>query len=214
MALATRPALLGGLLGCTPDVQQPLPPDSVLDAACPLLPPDAVQAVRIPQGTPEESILNVLNSYSAWVNAGTDIVKDWAGSVDDVPDACVEGLAEQGRIAYSQTIFTTQSDVAWQDYYAGQSELTAQSLRNAAASGVEGQEDQGRFELLQEISSSATVNGTFLKFDAVYRPAPGAPADPANWAGLATPSRWYVELVPFDGHFVINYIEHTPSAGS
>jgi hypothetical protein len=176
-----------------------------------VLPPDAVQAVRIPQGTPGESIGSVLNSYSAWVNAGTDIVRGWANTAGTLTDACVEGLAEQGRIAYSNTIFTTHTDVAWQEYFAGQQRLTAQSLRNAA--GIDGQGFQGRFELLKEISSSATANGTFLKFDAIYRPAPGTPADPTDWAGLAKPNRWYVELVPFDGFFIINYIEQTPAAG-
>ena len=136
-----------------------------------------------------------------------------AGTVGTVPDSCVEGLAEQGRIAYSQTIFTTQTDVAWQVYYAGQQELTAQSLRNAAGTSADGQGNPGRFELLKEISFNATENGTFLKFDAIYRPAPGAPSDPTDWAGLAKPTRWYVELVPFDGFFIINYIEQKPAAG-
>lgn len=212
-------ALVGGLGGCTSNLQQPpLPtasqsPESVLGASCPILPPDAVQAVRIPQGNPEESIANVLNSYSSWVNAGTDILKGWTGTAGTVPDACLDGLAEQGRIAYSQTIFTTQTDVAWQDYYAGQQELTAQALRNAVGTNADRQGTPGRFELLKEISSSATVNGTFLKFDAIYRPAPGTPADPTDWAGLAKPTRWYVELVPFDGFFIINYIEQKPAAG-
>lgn len=211
-------ALVGGLGGCTPNPQQPLPtasqsPASVLDASCPILAPDAIKAVRIPQGTPAEAIADVLNSYSSWVNAGSDILSGWADTAGTVPDACVEGLAEQGRIAYSQTIFTTQTDVAWQDYYAGQQELTAQSLRNAAGTSADGQGNQGHFELLKEISSSATENGTFLKFDAIYRPAPGTPADPTDWAGLAKPTRWYVELVPFDGYFIINYIEQKPAAG-
>ncbi|MHA7306931.1 hypothetical protein ACX80E_17135 [Arthrobacter sp. TMN-49] len=128
-------------------------------------------------------------------------------------DACVAALAEQSRIAYSQTIFTTQTDVAWQEYYAGQQELTAQSLRNAVSTGIDVQGPQGHFELLKEISTSATENGTFLKFDAIYRPAPGTPADPTDWAGLAKPTRWYVELVPFDDFFIINYIEQKPAAG-
>ncbi|AIY00020.1 hypothetical protein ART_0421 [Arthrobacter sp. PAMC 25486] len=210
--------LVGGLGGCTPHTQPPLPtasqsPESVLDASCPILPPDTVKAERIPQGTPAESIASVLNSYSSWVNAGTDVLRGWADTADTVADACVEGLAEQGRIAYAQTIFTTHTDVAWQDYYAGQQELTAQTLRNAVAANNDGQGVQGRFELLKEISSSATVNGTFLKFDAIYRPAPGTPADPTDWAGLAKPTRWYVELVPFDGFFIINYIEQKPAVG-
>lgn len=125
----------------------------------------------------------------------------------------MEGLAEQVRIAYTQTISTTHTDIAWQDYYAGQQKLTAQSLHNALGAGDDEQGSQGRFELLKEISSSDTANGTFLKFDAIYHPAPGTPADPANWAGLAQPTRWYVELVPFDGFLIINYIEQTPAAG-
>ena len=212
-------ALVAGLGACTPDSQEPpLPtasqsPESVLDPGCPTLPPEAVKAVRIPQGTPEEAIAGVLKSYSSWVNAGTEILQGWADTAGTVPDECVEGLAEQGRIAYSETIFTTQTDVAWQDYYAGQQELTARSLRNAVGADTDSQELQGRFELLKDISSSATANGTFLKFDAIYRPAPGTPADPTDWAGLAQPTRWYVELVPFDGFFIINYIEQKPAAG-
>lgn len=209
-------ALVGGLGGCTGHPQQPTAsqsPESVLDASCPILPPDTVKAVRIPQGTPAESIANVLKSYSSWMNAGTDVLRGWADTASTVADVCVEGLAEQGRIAYSQTIFTTQTDVAWQEYYAGQQELTAQSLRNAVGASIDGQGLQGHFELLKEISSSATANGTFLKFDAIYRPAPGTPADPTDWAGLAKPTRWYVELVPFDGFFIINYIEQKPAAG-
>ncbi|WP_104086459.1 hypothetical protein [Arthrobacter sp. GMC3] len=209
-------ALVGGLGGCAPQPQQPLAsqaPESVLDASCPVLPPDAVKAVRIPLGTPAESIANVLNSFTAWVNAGTDVLRGWVDTAGTVADTCVEGLAEQGRIVYSQSIFTTHTDVAWQDYYAGQQELTAQSLRNALGSSIDGQGFQGSFELLKEVSSSATANGTFLKFDAIYRPAPGTPADPADWDGLAKPTRWYVELVPFDGFFIINYIEQKPAAG-
>ncbi|ALE04941.1 hypothetical protein AL755_04640 [Arthrobacter sp. ERGS1:01] len=147
------------------------------------------------------------------MNAGTDILRGWVHTAGTVAEPCVEGLAEQGRIAYSQTIFTTQTDVAWQDYYAGQEKLTAQSLRNALGANKADKEPQGRFELLKEISSSATENGTFLKFDAIYRPAPGTPADPTNWDGLAKPTRWYVELVPFDGFLIINYIEQKPAAG-
>lgn len=211
-------ALADGLGGCTPDPQLPLPtasqsPESVLDASCHILPADSIKAVRIPQGGPAEAIDNVLKSYSSWVNAGTDVLRGWADTAGTVPDACLDRLAEQGRIAYSQTIFTTHSDVAWQNYYAGQQELTAQSLRHAVDASTEGQGNQGRFELLKEISSSATENGTFLKFDAIYRPAPGAPADPSDWAGLAKPTRWYVELVPFDGFFIINYIEQNPATG-
>lgn len=210
---------MGALGGCTPNAQQPALPtasqsqESALGANCPILPPDAIQAVRIPQGNPEESIANVLNSYSSWVNAGTDIFRDWTGTAGTVPEECLDGLAEQARIAYSQTIFTTQTDVAWQDYYAGQQELTTQALRNAAGTNAIDHGNSGHFELLKEISASATVNGTFLKFDAIYRPAPGTPADPTDWAGLATPTRWYVELVPFDGFFIINYIEQKPAAG-
>lgn len=212
-------ALVAGLGGCTADSQEPpLPPasqspESVLGPGCPTLSAEALQAVRIPQGTPTEAIASVLNSYGSWLNAGTDILQGWVDAEGAVPDECVEGLAEQGRIAYSETIFTTQTDVAWQDYYAGQQELTAQSLRNVVGAATGGQELQGRFELLKDISSSATVNGTFLKFDAIYRPAPGTPTDPEDWAGLAQPTRWYVELVPFDGFFIINYIEQKPAAG-
>lgn len=204
---------MGGLGGSTanPD-QPPLPstskaPVSVLGPECPVLLPDAIDAVRIPQGTSQESISNVLASYGAWIAAGSDILSTWTADVGTVPDKCLDGLAEQGRIAYSQSIFTTHTDVAWQDYFAGQEKLTAQALRNAADKGADGQEDEGRFELLQEIDSSATENGTYLKFDAVYKPAAGAPADPQDWGGLAKPSRWYVELVPFDGQLIINYIE-------
>lgn len=175
-----------------------------------MLPPESIEAVRIPLGTPAESIDNVLTSYGSWVNAGTGVLQGWIRSDGAVADDCVDGLAEQVRIAYSNTIFTTHTDVAWQDYYAGQQELTAQSLRNTAGAGADG---QGHFELLKEISSSATGSGTFLKFDAIYRPDPGAPADPLEWAGLATPTRWYVELVPFDGFLIINYIEQKPAAG-
>ncbi|MBP2413671.1 hypothetical protein JOF48_002470 [Arthrobacter stackebrandtii] len=209
-------ALVGGLGGCTPGPELPLPsqtPESILGTGCPVLPPDPVKATRIPEGTPEQSIANVLASYSSWVNAGTDIVKGWAGTNGSEADKCVDGLAQEARIAYSETIFTTHTDAAWQDYYAGQQELTAQSLRHSLAAGTGEQVSPGRFELLKEISSSATENGTFLKFDAIYHPAPGTPADPTDWAGLAKPTRWYVELVPFDGFLIINYIEQAPAAG-
>jgi hypothetical protein len=69
---------------------------------------------------------------------------------------------------------------------------------------------RGKFELLQEIDSSATDSGTFLKFDAVYRPVV---AGRGSWEDLDKPTRWYVELVPAGEFLVINYIETKPAAG-
>lgn len=209
-------ALIGGLGGCTPSQPEPTPvqtPVSVLDPSCPALTPDAIEALRIPHGTPAETINNLLAAYSAWMSAGSDILAGWLETSSQVPEVCIDGLAEQGSLAYSQTIFVTHTDIAWQQYYDGQKQLTAQSLRNLVASGATAPENQGRFELLNDISSSATENGTFLKFDAIYHPATGSPTDPNDWSGLATASRWYVELVPFDGYLIINYIEQKATAG-
>ncbi|WP_449372876.1 hypothetical protein [Arthrobacter psychrolactophilus] len=209
-------ALIGGLGGCTPSQPEPAPvqtPISVLDPSCPVLAPDAIEALRIPQGTPAETIDSVLAAYSAWMSAGSDILTGWLETSSQVPEVCIDGLAEQGSLAYSQTIFVTHTDLAWQQYYDGQKQLTSQSLRNLMASGAAAPENQGRFELLKDISSSATENGTFLKFDAIYHPALGSPVDPDDWTGLATATRWYVELVPFDGYFIINYVEQKATAG-
>lgn len=155
----------------------------------------------------------MLKSYGSWMNAGTELVDGWNGAGSKVADGCLDRLAEQFRIAYSETIFTTHADAAWQDYYAGQEKLTAQTLHNAAEAGPGEPAAGGEFELLKEIDSSATDSGTFLKFDAIYRPVAGMPADPHDWDGLAKPTRWYVELVPFDGYFIINYVEQTAASG-
>jgi hypothetical protein len=63
---------------------------------------------------------------------------------------------------------------------------------------------------LREIDSSATDSGTFLMFDAVYRPVV---AGQGSWEDLDKPTRWYVELVPAEEFLVINYIETKPAAG-
>lgn len=76
-----------------------------------------------------------------------------------------------------------------------------------AATGTGG---RGTFELLKEIDSSATDNGTFLKFDAVYRPVA---AGQGKWDDLDKPTRWYVELVPAGEFLVINYVATKPAAG-
>lgn len=212
-AAALALVLVHPMAGCTAPPPPPSPsPTSLLGADCPKLAPEDLAVKRIPQGTPEESIANVLESYGSWMNAGADLVVGWNGAGSKVADGCLDGLAEQFRIAYSETIFTTHADVAWQDYYAGQERLTAQTLHNAVDAGPDAPAAGGEFEVLKEIDSSATDSGTFLKFDAIYRPGAGMPADPQNWDGLAKPTRWYVELVPFDGNFIINYIEQTAAS--
>jgi hypothetical protein len=126
-----------------------------------------------------------------------------------VPANCVADLAARNSEAYSSTLFTTHSDVAWQEYFAA---VKVMNQQNLAAVRVAGPETRGRgtFELLQEIDSSATDSGTFLKFDAVYRPTV---AGQGSWEDLDRATRWYVELVPAGEFLVINYIETKPAAG-
>lgn len=98
-------------------------------------------------------------------------------------------------------------------YFGAVEALNARNLRSVARAEP-GEGARGSFELLQEIDSSATDNGTFLKFDAVYRPGlAGGAADGGSWEGWETRTRWYVELVPAGDFLVINYIEQTPAAG-
>ncbi len=164
--------------------------------------------VRIPKGSPRETIGSVLNAYSGWLNAGSELVTAWSPG-KAVPENCVADLAAKNAEAYSSTLFTTHSDVAWQEYFAA---VKVMNQQNLAAVRVAGPETGGRgtFELLQEIDSSATDSGTFLKFDAVYRPTV---AGQGNWEDLDKPTRWYVELVPAGEFLVINYIETKPAAG-
>lgn len=214
MTAALALVLASAVAGCTPPPPAPSPsPTSLLGADCPKLAPEDLAVERIPQGTPEESIANVLKSYGAWMNAGTEMVAGWKSDESKLADDCLDGLAEQFRVAYSESIFTTHADVAWRDYYAAVEKLTAQTLHNVADAGPGETAAGGKFELLKEIDSSATDSGTFLKFDAIYHPGAGMPADPLEWDGLAKPTRWYVELVPFDGYFIINYVEQSAAAG-
>ncbi|PYI38491.1 hypothetical protein CVS30_10230 [Arthrobacter psychrolactophilus] len=123
-------ALIGGRGGCTPPQPEPTPaqtPVSVLDPSCPVLAPDTIEALRIPPGTPAEAIDSVLAAYSAWMSAGSDILTGWLETSRQIPEVCIDGLAEQGSLAYSQTIFVTHTDLAWQHYYDGQKQLTSQS---------------------------------------------------------------------------------------
>lgn len=208
-------ALLAGLSGCSlfpsptplPDIA-PATPASVLPPECPFVGRDDVSPVRIPKGSPRETIGSVLNAYSGWLNAGSELVTAWSPG-KAVPENCVADLAAKNAEAYSSTLFTTHSDVAWQEYFAA---VKVMNQQNLAAVRVAGPETGGRgtFELLQEIDSSAADSGTFLKFDAVYRPTV---AGQGSWEDLDTPTRWYVELVPAGEFLVINYIETKPAAG-
>jgi hypothetical protein len=207
--------LVAGLAGCSLFPSPPPPPvvvpTSLLPANCPFLGPEQVLPVRIPQGTPEEAVGSVLNSYGAWLNAGSEVLSTWqAGGT--VPRECVDGLAAANADAYATTVFTSHGgDVAWQQYFAAVERMNAQALQGVLAQEP-GAAQRGTFELLKVIDTSSTDNGTFLKFDAVYRPAATGPAGP-NWEDWDKPTRWYVELVPAGEFLVINYVEQTPAAG-
>lgn len=207
-------ALLAGLAGCSlfpspppPDIA-PATPVSVLPPECPFVGHDDVVPVRIPFGAPRETIGSVLNAYSGWLNAGSELVTAWSPG-QAVPENCVAELAGTNAEAYANTLFTTHSDVAWQAYFAAVKVMNQQNLA-AIRSAQPEQGGRGTFELLQEIDSSATDSGTFLKFDAVYRPAA---AGQGSWEDLDKPTRWYVELVPAGEFLVINYVETKPAAG-
>jgi hypothetical protein len=208
-------ALLAGLSGCSLFPSLPPPPDiapatpmSVLPAECPFVGRDDVSPVRIPKGTPRETIGSVLNAYSGWLNAGSELVTAWSPG-KAVPANCVAELAARNSEAYSSTLFTTHSDVAWQEYFAAVKVMNQQNLAAVRIAEPE-MSGRGTFELLQEIDSSATDSGTFLKFDAVYRPMV---AGQDSWEDLDKPTRWYVELVPAGEFLVINYVETKPAAG-
>lgn len=208
-------ALLAGLAGCSLFPSPPPPPDiapatpmSVLPPECPFVGRDDVSPVRIPKGTPRETIGSVLNAYSGWLNAGSELVTAWSPG-KAVPENCVADLAAKNAEAYSSTLFTTHSDVAWREYFAAVKVMNQQNLA-AVRTAEPGTGGRGTFELLREIDSSATDNGTFLKFDAVYRPVI---AGKGSWEDLDKPTRWYVELVPAGEFLVINYVEQAPAAG-
>jgi hypothetical protein len=208
-------ALLTGLAGCSlfpsptplPDIA-PATPMSALPPECPFVGRDRVSPVRIPKGTPRETIGSVLNAYNGWLNAGSELVTAWSPG-KAIPENCVADLAAKNAEAYSSTLFTTHGDVAWQEYFAAVKVMNQQNLA-AARVAEPGTGRRGTFELLQEIDSSATDSGTFLKFDAVYRPTV---AGQGSWEDLDQPTRWYVELVPAGEFLVINYIETKPAAG-
>jgi hypothetical protein len=207
-------ALLVGLTGCSlipsppqPDIA-PATPVSVLPPECPFVGVGDVVPVRIPKGMPRETIGSVLNAYSGWLNAGSELVTRWtAGKA--VPDSCIGELAARNAEAYAGNLFTSHSDVAWQQYFDAVKVMNQQNLA-AVRSAQPETGGRGTFELLEEIDSSATDNGTFLKFDAVYRPTV---AGQDSWEGWDRRTRWYVELVPAGEFFVINYVEQTPAAG-
>jgi hypothetical protein len=208
-------ALLAGLAGCGLFPSPPPPPDiapatptNVLPPECPFVGRDDVSAVRIPKGTPRETIGSLLNAYSSWLNAGSELVTVWSPG-KAVPENCVAELATRNAEAYASTLFTTHGDVAWQEYFAAVKVMNQQNLQvvRIAEPGPGG---RGTFELLKEIDSSATDNGTFLKFDAVYHPTV---AGQGSWDDLDKPTRWYVELVPAGDFLVINFIETKPAAG-
>ncbi|WP_156642297.1 hypothetical protein [Arthrobacter sp. B6] len=206
--------LAAGLAGCSlfpshPPPPVPAAPISLLPANCPFLGQEDVRPVRIPQGTPRETIGGVLNAYGAWLNAGSEVLSSWqAGGT--VPGECVDSLAAANSEAYATTIFTTHSDVAWQQYFRTVERMNAQTLQGIRAEEP-GAAQRGTFELLKEIDSSSTDNGTFLKFDAVFTPAAAGPG--GNWEDWDKPTRWYVELVPAGEFLVINYVEQAPAAG-
>jgi hypothetical protein len=208
-------ALLAALSGCSvfpsptplPDIASATPV-SALPPECPFVGKNDLTPVRIPIGTPRETIGSVLNAYSGWFTAGSELVAAWSPGTA-VPENCVERLAARNAEAYASTLFTSHSDVAWQGYFASVAAMNRQNLAAVRRAQPESS-GRGTFDLLKEIDSSATDSGTFLKFDAAFRPVV---AGQGSWEDLDKPTRWYVELVPAGELLVINYIETKPAAG-
>lgn len=149
-------ALLAGLTSCSlfpsptrpPDIA-PATPVSALPPECPFVGQNDLTPVRIPLGTPRKTIGSVLNAYSGWFNAGSELVAVWSPGTA-VPESCVERLAVRNAEAYSRTLFTAHSDVAWQEYFASVKAMNQQNLAAVRLAGP-GMSGRGKFELLKEI---------------------------------------------------------------
>ncbi len=179
----------------------PDPNVSVLPPECPVVAASSVQALRIPAGEPESMVTSVLNTYSAWLNSGSDLMR--ASEWQAAPAHCSTLLASTYGNAYTSSIFTNQTGAAWLEYFNGQIKLNAKKLEalRTTTSGIKWAEPV-RYRLDRIIDTSTNSSGNFLKFEATL-------VVPAvlDWEGADRQARWYVQLVPWQDFYIIEYVE-------
>jgi hypothetical protein len=200
-------ALAALLAGCSDNSPEPAPTPTATPT-CPAVDPAAIQAEPIGQGSAAQVAANVLASYTAWANAGTELAASPAWSGAALPATCAQDLAQLHRDAYANTLFVTRSDVAWEAYYDEQRDLNEQNIALALETG---HSTNGEYELMTMKEHSSTDAGTFLKFDAAFIPPRGEGFPPVS-AETIKAQEWYVALVPWDGSMIIDYIELKDSA--
>ena len=205
-AVAAAAAMVSALAvsGCVPDSgPEPAPTSSGPQCPANARNPDEVPAVE--GATPEAVAASVVAAYNAWWRAGMDVARtaDWQDA--QLPQACLDQLAAANRTAFASLLFTTATaHPSWSGYFDAVQQVDAANIRLARDAP---EAEPGSLELTTFREGSATANGTFLKFEAIYSP-PAQAAAGADWAGFDVLQQWYVELVPSQGQLIINFIEH------
>lgn len=199
-ATSNRPATPDPLTGPNPlGVPDSGSAASALPSECPVVAPSSVQALRIPIGDPESMVTSVLNTYSAWLNSGSELMRteEWQAA----PAYCTSLLAKVYGNAYISSIFTNKTGRDWLEYFKGQSELNAKLLE-ALRSSKTVETKSASYRLDRIIDTSTNSGGNYLKFEATLV-APTA----VDWQGADRPAHWYVQLIPWQDFYIIEYVE-------
>ncbi|GAA1048649.1 hypothetical protein [Arthrobacter russicus] len=184
-----------------PATPSPDPNASVLPPECPAVAASSVQALRIPAGGPENMVTSVLNTYSAWLSSGTELMgsMEWRAA----PAHCTSLLASAYGNAYTSSIFSNQTGAAWLEYFNGQTNLNAkilEALRTSTSNAV--WMTPASYRLDRIIDTNVNPSGNYLKFEATLDSTAGI-----DWQSADRRARWYVQLIPWQDFYIIDYVE-------
>ena len=177
------------------------PNASVLPTECPVVKASSIQVLRIPASNPENMVGSVLNTFSAWLNSGTELMRlpQWQSA----PANCTKLLAAVYDKEYQASIFTNEGVADGIPAVRTPVEYNLQLLDSLRQLGPDAAWPQpGSFRVDQVLDTSSNRSGSYLKFDATL--ISGIPSD---GQGLNQKVRWYVQLIPWDGFYVIHYVE-------
>lgn len=176
------------------------PNASVLAPECPVVTEDSVQALRIPRGEPEAMVTSVLNTYTSWLNSGSERIQspDWSAA----PPQCTPQLAAAYGNVYADSVFANQDASAWFSYFQTQINRNAALLGTLRPASAANTTKTASYRLDQIIDTTENTSGTYLKFDATL-----VSTLPIDTAELNTQVRWYVQLIPWGDFYIIVYVD-------
>lgn len=177
------------------------PGATVLSAECPVVSTSDLQVLRIPASEPEDLVTGVLNTYSAWLNAGSELMRlpQWRSA----PPQCTKLLASAYGREYETSVFTNEAGAAGLAAIQTQIEQSAQlldTLRKLDPDASWPLPSNFRVDLVLDTSSNRS--DSYLKFEATL-----IPATAVAWQGADKKARWYVQLIPWNDFYIIHYVE-------